>query len=132
MGKNELWKNIWGFTGYYQVSNMGRVRGVERLVKHKSGRRMAPARLLKPGKNEFGYVIVLLSKQNKAKCMRVSRLVAKAFIPNPLNLPEVNHKKGNKGDNRATQLEWCTISANKKHAWYFGLNKGNTRKRFLG
>lgn len=78
--------------------------------------------------NEFGYVLVTLFKNNKQKALRVSRLVAIAYIDNPYNLPEVNHKDGNKKNNSVSNLEWCTRSYNTKHAWTTGLNKGNTKK----
>lgn len=113
----EIWRNIRGFTGFYVVSNMGRVK------------RVSSGKILSPGTNEFGYKYVVLWKFGVYKVKRVSRLVAKAFIPNPNNLPEVNHKKGKKEDNRASQLEWSTISHNRKEAWRLGLNKGNSAKR---
>ena len=110
----EIWRNIYGFTGYYQVSNLGRVKRVN-------------GKILKAGTNEWGYKYVILFKKGNSSPKRVSRLVAKAFIPNPKNLPEVNHKKGKKEDNRSSQLEWSTVSHNRKEAWRLGLNKGNTK-----
>lgn len=76
--------------------------------------------------NEHGYVLVVLFKNNKQKALRISRLVATAYIPNPSSLPEVNHIDGNKQNNHKDNLEWSTISHNRKHAWSIGLNKGNT------
>ena len=102
---NEIWKDIINYEGLYQVSNLGSVR---RLWKNKS----KPIAL---AKHKQGYVTVHLSNINK-KRHSVHRLVAIAFIPNPLNLPEVNHKNGIKNDNREENLEWSTDKQNKEHA----------------
>lgn len=110
------WMPISEFESQYSISDTGAVMNTKR------------SKLLKWFRNEYGYVYVILYKANKQKAFRVSRLVANHFIPNPLNLPEVNHKFGDKEDNRAISLEWSTVSANRKHAWDTGLNKGNTRK----
>lgn len=71
----------------------------------------------KPCYNKHGYEVLSLCKNGKHKMMSVHRLVAFAFIPNPENKPEVNHKKGIKSDNRASELEWMTISENEKHSY---------------
>jgi hypothetical protein len=112
----ELWTDITGYAGLYKISNYGRVKSVRR------------SKILRPGRNECGYLIVMLYRFGVQKPFRVSRLVATHFIPNPLNLPEVNHKRGNKEDNHSWMLEWNSISENRRHAWRTGLNKGNTRK----
>lgn len=91
----------------YEVSNLGNVRN------RRTGR------MLSPYIGAGGYLFVKLDGQN----CRLHVLVAKAHIPNPDNLPIVNHKKGKKTDARASQLEWCTQSDNIKHAWSFGLRK---------
>lgn len=101
----EVWKDIEGYNGKYQVSSWGRVRNAE------SGN------ILKPYKNGKGYLKVGLSVGHRITDKhRVNRLVAKAFIPNPMNLPQVNHKDGNKENNSITNLEWTTDEINKKHA----------------
>lgn len=80
-------------------------------------------RMLKPRKNIRGYLYVNLCKDGKYKSLKVHHLVAKAFIPNPKNLPHVNHIDGNKLNNKKENLEWCTPSENMKHAIRTGLNK---------
>lgn len=102
----EIWKEISGYNGRYQVSSWGRVRNVE------------TGKLLKPYKNSKGYLKVGLKVHGKRvpDKHRVNRLVAKAFIENPNNLPQVNHKDGNKENNSVTNLEWITNSDNMKHA----------------
>lgn len=74
-------------------------------------------------RNNKGYVMVTLSKNNKQKTFTVHRLVAKTFIPNPLNLAQVNHKNGNKSDNCVDNLEWCSNQQNRDHAVKTGLHR---------
>ena len=108
----EVWRDIEGFEGKYQVSNMGRVKSLTRKVWNYT----KPGRILKPGMKENGYLHVSLRNGDKSeKHAHVHRLVANAFIPNPNNLPEVNHKNLNKEDNRVENLEWCTSRYNKAH-----------------
>lgn len=113
----EIWKDIPGYEGYYQVSNYGRVKSLERLVYNKRrGNDFIRERILKQHINRYCFVI--LSKDNIQINKTVHRLVAEAFIPNPFNLPEVNHNNpnGNKTDNRAWMLEWSTKESNNEHA----------------
>lgn len=100
----EIWKNIDGYDGKYQVSTWGRVRNAE------------TGKILTPYKNEKGYLKVGLQKNGKSNKHRVNRLVAKAFVMNPYNLPQVNHKDGNKENNSYTNLEWTTNEINQKHS----------------
>lgn len=95
---DEIWRNIVGYNGKYQISNMGRVRHNETI--------------LKPYPNSCGYLRVGLYKEGKHRKELVHRLVADAFIDNPYNLLVVNHKNEDKEDNRATNLEWATIKEN--------------------
>lgn len=118
---NELWKPVVGFEGLYEVSNLGRVKTLAK--KHNN----YTDKLLKPIKNPFGYVYVMLSGR---KHIFVHRLVAQAFILNKLNKPFVNHKNGDKEDNRHCNLEWCTRSENQLHGYRTGLLKVN--KTMLG
>ena len=90
----------------YEINRLGQIR-------KKTGK------ILKPFDDRRGYLRVSLNGKN----IKVHILPAKTFLPNPDNLPVVNHKKGNKHDNRASQLEWCSHSDNTKHAWALGLCK---------
>lgn len=112
----ELWKDIIGYEGLYQVSDMGKVRSLPR----KGSPRL---NILRGGIDSSGYPIVGLvkNKGEKPNTTKVHRLVAIHFILNPLNLPEVNHKFGIKTDNRSSQLEWCTHQTNIAHAFEVGL-----------
>lgn len=98
----EEWRPISGYEGLYEVSNWGRVRSFKW---NSNGRILSPC-------NRRGYYYVELCKDRKEKRYHVHRLVATAFIPNPNNLPEVNHKDEDKGNNHVTNLEWCDRSYN--------------------
>lgn len=102
----EIWKEIVGFESLYAVSNRGRVMNLE------------TGKVLKNRSNNHGYVIVALHKGNgtKPKNCTVHRLVAEAFIPNPLNLPQVDHVDENKGNNDVSNLRWVTASQNTRHS----------------
>ena len=101
--KNEQWRDIFGYDGMYQVSDLGRVRSLK----------FGKTRVLRPGKNKWGYLQVLLSKGGKCKNYKVHRLVASAFIPNSdENKTQINHIDENKDNNRASNLEWCDSSYN--------------------
>ena len=120
----EIWKWINGYENMYQVSNLGRVRSVDRYVycevspnklQHLFGK------VLKIRTDKKGYAVVYLSKEGQQKVGKVHRLVAQAFILNPLGLPQVNHIDGNKANNNVCNLEWCDNSYNQKHAHETGL-----------
>ena len=120
----EEWRDIEGYEGRYQVSNLGRIRSFKgQYSKNK-------IIILKLCINNRGYSVVSLSKNNKHKSYKVHRLVAQAFIPKIDNKSQINHINGNKQDNRVSNLEWCTYSENMYHAWETGLNKGVTGQRF--
>jgi L-2-hydroxyglutarate oxidase LhgO len=113
----EAWRPISAWEGYYEVSNHGRVRSCDRLVQHaKGGMALKNGRLLKLRMDGKGYPFVGLYRSSKGKQERVHRLVAQAFIPNPLGLPHVNHMDGNKANPMASNLEWSTHSKNMCHA----------------
>ena len=97
MNETEEWKDVVGYENLYKVSNFGNVMS---LIHKKP-------RLLKPGKNNKGYLLVDLQVFNEHKRFLIHRLVAQAFIPNPYNLPQVNHKDECKTNNRVENLEWC-------------------------
>lgn len=121
--ENEEWKDIPGYEGFYQASSLGRIKGLKRIVNHgKNGTMVLAEKILKPFINDSGYSVVSLS--NFGRLTRTShRLVALAFIPNPENKPEINHKNGIKNDNRPDNLEWATSLENKAHALDLGLIK---------
>ena len=104
---NEIWKDIKGFEGLYQISNYGRLKSFK-VSKH--GIVMSVT-----NKNGW-YLTVRLSCKERIHTARIHRLVAEAFIPNPNNFPIVNHKDGNKQNNYDWNLEWCTGSYNVKHS----------------
>ena len=118
----EIWKDIEGYEGLYQVSNLGRVRSLdqERTKPHPRNTSMVmhytqKGKVLKPKSDGVGYWQVCLWKDKKSKTIRVHRLVAEAFIPNPDNLPEVNHIDEDKTNPIVTNLEWVTKSGNMCH-----------------
>lgn len=115
---NEQWEWVPGYEGYYQVSNMGRVKSVGRIVYDKSGRtRKLKGRILKPRTQRNGYKLAVLSRDNKIENMLVHRLVATVFIgKHSQEMQYVNHKNFNRADNRAQNLEWCTQKENIQHA----------------
>lgn len=117
----EVWKDIVGYEGLYQVSDKGRVRSVDRITTG-SRRRTIKGKILKQWRNEFGYWMVDLSKDGEAKTTRVHRLIAQAFIGNPCGKPCINHKDGNPWNNSVDNLEWCTQAENVMHAYETGLH----------
>ena len=120
-----VWKDIDGFSGEYQVSDEGQVRSVDRIVHYSNGgERFYAGRILKQKVDRCGYLYVGLRRQSqKQKFLKVHRLVAQAFIDNPLNKPQVNHKNEDKKDNRASNLEWVTPKEN------INYGTGNARRR---
>lgn len=122
---NEEWMPIKNFEEFYSVSNLGRVKSMGRKYLHTGNRMIVrKPRILRGIKNSDGYLFVILTDSILKKQFGVSRLVAIHFIPNHENKREVNHKKGIKIDNRASELEWATAKENVQHAFYTGLAKG--------
>lgn len=106
----EIWKEI-AYPGYF-ISNLGRLKGrsgkiIKSYINKRTGYKMIA---IKPN-----------GRNGKAKCLKIHRLVAEAFIPNPNNLPVINHIDGNKINNNTSNLEWCTFSENNLHAIRLGL-----------
>lgn len=121
-----IWKDVDGYKGFYQVSNIGDVRSVDRYVNHwQGGKCIKKGKDLKPSLNHKGYCMVNLQINGKGGLKSIHRLVAEAFIPNPENKPQVNHINGIKSDNKVENLEWSTQSENQRHAFITGLNKGS-------
>jgi hypothetical protein len=126
----EIWKDVKGYENIYKVSNQGRIKSIERYIKHSDGRKPQYHKELirKPQLSNKGYLNIRLSKENKLKSYLVHKLVAEAFIPNTDNKQQVNHKDGNKENNNDWNLEWVTNSENQIHALKFGLKIPFTRK----
>lgn len=110
----QIWKDIPGYEGKYQVSNTGRVRSL-------NYGRTGKIKVLKQGTKDNGYKVVVIYKNGKRKKYLVHRLVAQAFIPNPNNYPIINHKDENKTNNAVWNLEWCTYEYN--------VNYGNCKQK---
>lgn len=119
----EIWKDIKGYEGSYQVSNLGRVRSLTRKVNTFCGIRTTKGKVLKPLKTKNNYLRVDLKQHQNDKYVSIHRLVAKTFIPNPKEYPIVNHKDGNSLNNKVDNLEWCTQSHNIKEAFRLGTAK---------
>ena len=133
---NEIWKPVVGYEGLYEVSNLGRVKSLSRI--DSIGRKIKE-RILSQGKCKQGYLTVSLCKNGKPNSYYVHRLVAQAFIPNPDNYPEVNHKIDDfehRSDNRVENLEWCTAEYNNtyndKHKRVGEKLKGKKRESMKG
>ena len=117
MSNEEIWKDIEGYEGYYQVSNQGRIRSLDRIVEHPTnGAREINGELRKLKIHQSGYYHLGLTKDGKTKYRLVHRMVAQAFIPNPETKPQVNHIDGVKKNNNVSNLEWATHKENTMHA----------------
>jgi len=121
MGK-EIWKDVTDYEGYYQVSNFGRIKSLPR--KYRKGKIIYQNPL-----PHTKYFVVRLAKDGVNHTHSVHRIVAKSFIPNPENKPEVNHKNGNRQDNRPENLEWVTKSENNLHAFRVLGRKANSGQK---
>ena len=131
----EIWKDIKGYKGKYQVSNIGRVKRLSRRMKterwiKKVGRNTTKEKILSSIKKSIGYTQVNLGKKGKMRVYLIHRLVGEAFIPNPENKSQINHKDGNKSNNRIDNLEWVTPRENDLHSYRVLGHTGWTKGRF--
>lgn len=125
----EVWVPIEGYESAYEVSNLGNVRSIQRLVRHwRGGLKTTVARVLKP-RLVRGYCHVTLQQDGRITQAQVHRLVARAFVSNPLSKRFVNHIDGNKQRNGSDNLEWVTTSENNKHAFSTGLRSAKGERQ---
>ena len=142
---SEEWRPVLGYEGLYEVSNTGIVRSVDRYVKNgHSSYRLHKGKVISLLKGEYGYIQVNLYYNGKNYKKYVHRLVAEAFLPNPDNLPQINHKDEDKTNNNVTNLEWCTAKYNInygtrkdkvretaiKNGYWTGLRSGLSKKEY--
>lgn len=115
--KEEIWKEIPGYEGSFEVSNLGNFRSMDRQVPSRwGGTRFYPGKPLKVEVMQDGYKRIVLMKDTKKKRYMCHRLVAETFIPNLNNKPFINHIDGNRGNNCVENLEWCTQTENEQHS----------------
>lgn len=133
MEKIEIWKDIAGYEGFYQVSNLGRVKRIAHKSSYKNtdGVQRIKERIKTLGTDKDGYKTVMLYMgSDYRKLCKVHRLVAEAFIPNPMNYPMINHKDESKSNNNVSNLEWCNCLYNNnygtRNAKISAIKKGKT------
>ena len=108
----EIWKDVKGYEGYYQVSTLGRIKSLSRHRKVGWANYISKEKIIKQCDHRQGYKLVLLHKDGKSKTHKVHKLVAEAFLSNPNNYKSVNHKDENKANNTVDNLEFCDYSYN--------------------
>lgn len=129
MSEKEIWKDVEGYEEFYQISNFGEVRSKDRWRNNGSkSRYLLKSKTMTKSKTTTGYWKIGFFKDGKRREFKIHRLVAFAFIPNPENKPNINHKDGNPLNNHISNLEWCTQSENLQHAYETGLRKTNFHK----
>ena len=112
----EIWKDLTGYIGIYQVSNNGRIKSLSRKIVRKNGQfAKVKETILKPGTDRYGYSFVVLCNDRVKRTTAIHRLVAAAFIPNPDNLPEIDHIDGDRANNHADNLRWVTVKENQNN-----------------
>lgn len=121
-GQTEIWKAHPEIVGI-EVSTMGRVRTLDRVTSTEKMTRFQKGRVLKQHDNGKGYLLVNIPINGKQSSKRVNRLVAETFLPNPDNLPQVNHKDCNRTNNDVSNLEWCDASYNQKYREKHGVSQ---------
>lgn len=114
MDENEIieeWREVPGWD-LYEISNLGRLKGRDRIIRNHGGTYLRKARILNPVNDRHGYKTFWLKQDGKSKNVKIHQLVARAFIPNPENKPCINHIDNNPGNNRVENLEWVTMQEN--------------------
>jgi hypothetical protein len=120
----EFWKDIKGFEGYYQISNLGQIRSLTREVKRSDSKKgFYESRILKLAKDQKGYLRVVLTKESKRKTFKVHRIVCDHFLSDSIDGKEINHLDGDKTNNAWYNLQICSSSQNAIHAIKTGLRK---------
>jgi hypothetical protein len=123
----EIWKDIKGYEGIYQVSNRARIKRLERIIRKKGDVNHTKLNEIIMKQSDCrGYKVVGLTKESKKRRYYVHRLVATAFLLNEYELPCINHKDGCKSNNNLKNLEWCTAAENRNHALLTGLARSVT------
>ncbi|MBP2644545.1 MAG: hypothetical protein H6Q67_2432 [Firmicutes bacterium] len=122
--RGEEWRPVAGYENLYEVSNLGRIRSLKRATT--SGKI-----IIDYVNTRNGYSYTCLCKENKKHSFRIHVLVANAFLPKEMGKNQVNHKNGDKNDNRVVNLEWCSQSENMKHAYKLGLEKITWEKKVI-
>lgn len=115
MENEEIWKPVVGYEGFYEISNLGRLRSVERITKRPEGEWHFKQKIIRAFKTKKGYLRTRLYKNGVAETLSIHRLVLTAFVPNPQNSPMINHKNEIKSDNRLENLEWCDNGYNQRY-----------------
>ena len=129
---DEKWLPVKDYEGIYEVSSHGRVRSLDRRIRHSEGfTRKRKGQILRPTINSVGYASVSLYRDGKEIRRNIHRLVSEAFLANLSQRPCVNHKNSDRTDNRVTNLEWCTYSENSEHAAGKGRLNVTKRKKVL-
>lgn len=127
----EQWKEIKGYEGIYEISNLGNVKSLKRIVKGRWGNTKISSKILVPAKDKDGYSVVALCKNGGQKVSKIHRLVAEAFIPNPNNFIQINHKDENKTNNNVSNLEWCNAKYNSNYGTRTNRIKEKTSKKVI-
>lgn len=120
----EIWKSAVGYNGYYEVSNLGRVKRLSRSIVRSDGKIKTFKEKICKQHERNGYMRVSICFNYKNKFINVHIMVAESFLKNKNNLPIINHKDGIKNNNKVINLEWSSYGHNRKHAAYYGLNNG--------
>ena len=135
----EIWKDVIGYEGLYQVSSLGRVKGLEKKVTRSNRIHSLKERMLDPYVGFHGYKMFNLVGNGKTRSVALHRIITETFIPNPENKRTINHKNKVKIDNRIENLEWCSDRENvshavkdkKKHSKYIGVTWDITKSHWI-